>query len=156
MLRLKNEQQTHTPRRVRRGGFTLMEVLIASAVLAFAVATMVTPLAMAAKQQRFENKQTIAITIGTQAIEKCMAMTSAEVLAMNGTVESGTQITDVTGATLDEASLEGYTLSISASEVPLPAGSESVGDAPNFVLATVSVTHADVPDIELSRLFMPQ
>lgn len=137
------------------GGFTLIEVLIASSILALVVASMVTPLSLAAKHQRIDAKQTVAGSLAMQTAERMLALTSAEVLALNGTRQTGRAITDFTGAALNEASLDGFEVTIAASEAPIAVGSEGIDDAARFVVASVTVTHEDVAPVTASRLFAP-
>lgn len=139
-----------------RRGFTMMEVLIASAILAIVVGALSVPLSLAAKHQQIDAHQTTSAAIATQAIERMMTMTSTEVLALNGTSESGLAITDFAGNAMNEGSLVGFTLTLSATEVPLAVGAETPAEAPRYVLATATVTHADTNDVTINRLFAPQ
>ncbi len=153
-LPITRTRPRRTPR--ARRGFTLMEVLIASAILAIVVGALTVPLSLAAKQQQIDSDQTTSAAIATQAIERMMTMSPADVLALNGTSESGLNITDFAGAAINDPSLEGFVLTISASEVPLATGSETPAEAPRYVLATATVTHPDTTAVIVSRLFPPQ
>jgi len=114
-----------------------------------AVLALVTPLSLAAKHQRIDAIQTTATVLATQRMERLGTLAFDDVLAAHGTSETGTNITGFDGAALNDATLDRFTLSISVEQVTLIAGDE----ADSFAAATVTVTHPEVADVSVARLF---
>lgn len=138
-----------------RPGFTLIESLIASVVLAVAVVALVTPLSIAAEKQRDAAQQTTAAALASQMMERLLTLDAQTVLASDGLELKGRQITDYQGQPIDDASLDGFTLTVAADEVAIPVGNESFAEATKFVTARVTVTHENTLPVELTRLIAP-
>lgn len=137
----------------RHQGFTLIEVLIASTILTAAVAGLVMPFSIAAEHQQVDAVRTTAATLMTQMTERLNVKAYDDILAMDGYSESGAEITDLSGVRLNDSSLAGFTIRISASEVRVPVGDETPDEAMRFCLATVTVSHAQINDVSVNRLF---
>jgi len=138
-----------------RAGFTLPEVLIASTILAAVVGALVVPFSLAHKHQQRDARQTTAAALAEQMIERMVNLSYNEVLAMDGRVETGSDITDAQGQPIGDASLDDYELSIDAGEVTIPLAGEDVEDAATFCVATVVVTHEGIRPVTFSRMFAP-
>lgn len=140
--------QRLTTSKVRRA-FTLIEVLIASAILAGAVLALTMPFSLAAEHQRTDAVQTIGATLAAQRMERLLTLTYSQVLASNGQSEAGSQITDLAGRPLNDPSLADFTVAVSVNPVQVAPGD----DAGAFAVATVTVSHPDVPPVSVARLF---
>jgi prepilin-type N-terminal cleavage/methylation domain-containing protein len=136
-----------------RPGFTLTETLIASAILAVVALALTAPFALAARHQRADSIRTTCAALASARIERMMTMTCAQVLAADGTVESGIDITGFDGQPLDDPTLEDYSIVIQVSQVAIPVGSETPQEAAKFALATVTASHPEAPPLKLSRMF---
>lgn len=138
-----------------RGGFTLVEVLIASAILAAVVGALVVPFSLAHKHQRRDAQQTTAAALAEQMIERLVNLPYDDVLAMDGRVETGADITDAQDQPLGDSSLDGYELTVDAAEVAIALPGEDPEDAATFGVATVTVTHEGIRPVTFSRMFSP-
>ncbi len=142
---------TTSTRRGPAAGFTLIEVLIASTILAITVGALVYPFSLAHEQQRLDASRTTAAALAAQMIERMVDLPYDQVLAMNGRVEVGDQITGGDDSPIGDPSLTGYTLSVAAGEVTVGSGDE----AATFCSATVVVSHPQIRAVTYSRLFAP-
>lgn len=135
--------------------FTLLEVLVSAAILTAVTAAIVMPFSMAAEQQQLDASRTVAAELATQMLERLATLTHTERLTYNGRNESGLAITGIDNQPLNDATLVGFTVSISSVEIALPLGTETADDAPKYCRATVTVTHAapGMAPVTLGRLF---
>jgi len=138
-----------------RTGFSLIESLIASVILAIAVVALVTPLSLSAEKQRTAALQTTGAALASQMMERLLTLDAQTVLASDGLEQQGREITDYQGQRIDDASVEGFPLRLDARAGTLPAGGESFEEADTFVIAKVTVTHEDTLPVELTRLIAP-
>ena len=128
-------------------------MLIASTILTAAVAGLVMPFSIAAEHQQIDAARTTSAALMTQMMERLNVKAYDDILAMDGYSEAGTNITDLSGVRLNDDSLVGYTISVTALEVRIPVGDETPDEATVFCLATVTVSHARINDVSVSRLF---
>lgn len=145
----------HHPDQLRRrrcGGFTLTETLIASTILAASVSALVVPFSLAASQQRTNAAAVTASVLAEQMIERLVAMSYSQALAMDGTSESDNRITDSTGQPFNDESLQGFTRTVAVDEVAIALPGQEVEEAAVFGRLVVTVTHPDAPDVALTRL----
>jgi len=140
-------------RLTRQSGFSLVEVLIASVILAAVTLGLVVPFSLAAEHRQLDTHRTVAATLMSQMMERLTVMEYDHVLAMDGYSESGAQITDPAGVPLDDASLEGFTVTVAATEQPIPVGGQTQQEAGVFCVATVTVRHPRINPVVASRLF---
>ncbi len=138
-----------------RGGFTLTEALIASTILAASVTALVYPFSLAASQQRTNAAAVTSAALAEQMIERLLAMNYSAALAMDGTSESGDQLTDVDNQPFNDASLADFARTVSAQEIVIALPGEETEDAAVFCRLTVTVTHPRAPDVVLTRLVAP-
>lgn len=135
-----------------RGGFTLVEVLIASAILAGAALAIATPFSYAAQHQRLDVLRANAANLAAQQMERLAAMTHAARLdRYRGGGEF--EFRSVHDAPIAGADLDPYTLTIAVDEIAIPLPGESDEDAARFCRALVTVRHPDVEPVSLARLF---
>ncbi len=136
-----------------RGGFTLTEALIASAIVAVTVVALVTPFSLAARHQRLDALRTTGLALASQMTERLLTLDYTEVLAVDGLSEAGAAITDAAGQPMNDPALNGFTRRVRADEIPLPLPGEADADAAVFCRVTVAVEHADLPPLTVTRLF---
>lgn len=140
-------------RNARQTGFSLIEVLIASTILAGVTAGLVMPFSLAAEHQQLDARRTTAATLLSQMMERLTVKSYDGILAMDGYRESGGQITGPAGEPLNDPSLSGFTITVTAAEQPIPVGGQTEQEASVFCLATVSVSHPTINTVSVSRLF---
>lgn len=130
-----------------RSGFTLIETLVASSVLAVAAVAMYVPFSLAADHQRQQATQTLAATLAAQQMERLMTLSYDQIVERyaGGPVE--VDVRDFGGTSVDDASIEQFTLTIEADPVTLDTGS--------FHVVKVEVTGDGVVPVTLGRLFAP-
>lgn len=131
----------------------MIEVLIASSILAAVVVGLTMPFAVAAEHQQLDATRTTAATLLTQMMERMMVKPYDDVVAMDGYSESGRNITDLAGQPLNDATLTGYTITVATREQRIAVGDQTNDEASVFCIATVSVSHSDMNIITASRLF---
>lgn len=146
---MKRERRPRRPRGSR--AVTLVECMVAVTVLTATVAGLVMPFSLAAKAQRLDAMQTTATTLANQQMERLVLLTKEEVLALDGTNESGGAITGIDGNPINHDSLSEFTRTIAATEMTITE--PGVDGEASFVRATVTISRTGMPDITLTRLF---
>lgn len=117
------------------------------------VGALVYPFSLAYEHQQRDAAQTTAAALAGQMIERLVSLPYDDVVAMNGRVESGSQITDVGDQPIGDASLAGFELAVAANEVKIPVGDETPEEAATFCVAEVVVTHDLIEPVTVGRLF---
>jgi type II secretory pathway pseudopilin PulG len=156
-----------------RSGFTLMEALLASVILAMAIASIVMPFTAAAQQALENTRQTLAANLAQEMMEEILAQPFHDededyqyllgpdpgentrnlfdnIDDYHGYTEAIGAIKDYSGAVLGEATDAGLSREVTVAYVYIAGQSQA--NPPNFLCVTVKVLHEDRPVAELSRL----
>ena len=159
------------PHNERGRGFTLIEALMASAVLAMAITAITMPFAAGAKNEQVDARQTVAVGLAQEMTEEILskpfddpnqtstpgpepAETSRRrfdnVDDYDGYSEAPGGIEDVNGIVIMDGAAAGLSRHVSA-EYYYVTG-QDMGKEPTFIRVTVEVRHNGNPLVTVTRL----
>lgn len=151
-------------------GFTLLEALLASAVLAMAIAAITMPFTASVQQQRFDARRSSAVTLAQEMMEEILSksfsvqgepsvpgpetgetrMTFDHFDDYDGYIEPAGQLIDSQGQPITDIAAEGLSRHVTASYVYV-SGQATSGD-PTFIRIVVEVKHQQDVLVRLTRL----
>ncbi len=154
-------------------GFTLLEAMLASAVLVIGIAAVTVPFAAAARNEQIDVRQTVAVCLGEDLMEEILALPFADEQAdyashlgpdpgedtraqfdniddYNEYEESPGEMIDSSGQPVTSDAARG--LSRRADVEYVYVAGQPAGAGPSFVRITVSIHYDRQTVIELSRL----
>ncbi len=126
---------------------------MASSIMALCVTALVVPFSLAAKHEQGGRMLVTAQGLGSEMMERLIGREYADVVGSNGLTEEGLSITGSDDLALNDSSVSGFTRTVSVTEIPLAVSSQTDEEATVFCRVTVRVSHDDLPDVVLTRLF---
>ncbi len=164
----------HTARQFRLG-FTLLESLLASAILALAVAAVMMPFTAGARNEHVDRRRTVAAGLAQEMMEEVLSRPFEDphgasspgpepgeaaragfdnIDDYHGHNEAAGNVTDFAGAPATDAGATDLSRHVTAQYVYVSG--QDVADPPTFVLATVEVRHVGRTVATLKRLVYKQ
>jgi len=140
------------PARHRRA-FTLVEVLIASTILAGAALALCMPFSRATHAQRLNTLRATAANLAAQQMERLATFSCDDLLADYAAKPTSQPLRSIDGAPITGPGLDAFALRIGAAEVAIPVAGQSTDDADRFCRVVVVVDHPDLQPVRLARLF---
>ena len=138
-------------RRAVRGGFTLLEAIIAMVILGIASAGVLLPFAGGARARAEGMHRTLAAKLASDLMEQILVTPYADIVDdYNGYSESQGQVKDATGTVFTDPSYANFSRDASCAYVYVPPQDGSV--EPNFILITVRVYYSGRRIVTLNRL----
>lgn len=163
----------------RARGFTLLEALLSSIVLAVCVAAITAPFAAAARNEQVEARRTLAVNLAQEIMEEILALPFDDDLTdyvhhpgpeadesyrmlfdnvddYDEYAESPGTLTDVMGYVLDCPATADLSRHVTASYVYVSG--QDTANLPNFVRIVVEIRYRGQPIVTLTRLIydMPE
>ena len=159
------------PHNERGRGFTLIEALMASAVLAMAITAITMPFAAGAKNEQVDARQTLAVGLAQEMMEEILSKpfddpneTSTpgpeatetsrrrfyNVDDYNGYSEASGAIEDINGIVITDGAAAGLSRDVSAEYFYVTG--QDMGKKSTFVRVTTAVRHNGNPLVTVTRL----
>lgn len=168
-----SRQRRQRSRRGARAGFTLIEALVASVILGFAITAIAAALMAGARQNSASVQYTVAVNLAQSLLDEILARPFSDPQApssfslgpdtgefarerfdnvddYDGYAEPSGGLKSPNGTVLDDPTLTGFSRSVSAAYVYLPG--QDKGGAPTFIRVEVTVEYDDRPLVTLKRL----
>ncbi len=133
-------------------GFTLIESLMACAVLGIAVAGLVGPFSIAASHQARDRELTTASMLANQLMERVSRMSYQTVLSMEAYVEAGVNMTGLDGQPMNDATLADYIRGVRVDKVLLGLEGQPAGESAVFARVMVWVARRGMPTVTQTKL----
>lgn len=136
----------------RSGGFTMIESLMACAVLGIAVAGLVAPFSIASSHQARDRELTTASMLANQLMERVGRMPYETVLTMEGYVEQGVNMTGLDGQPMGDATLADYMRGVRVDKVLLGLEGQPLEESAIFARVMVWVARRGMPTVTQTKL----
>lgn len=154
-----------------RAGFTLVESLLAAVVLLIAVAAVIVPFTVGARNEHVDRRRTVASGLAQEMIEEILSKPFADPQGASspgpepgeadradfdnmddyhGYSEAAGSVTDPAGVPATDAGEAELSRHVAAQYVYVSG--QDIADPPTFVRITVEVRHAGRPVVTLERL----
>ncbi len=158
-------------RRGGRGGFTLLEALLASSLLAIGTIAIIVPFATGARNELVESRRILALNLAKEMTEEVLSRpfldpdgysepgpeiseTSRDLFDnvddYHGYVEPPGTITNLEGVIIDGPAAQDLSRHVSAQYIYLSG--QDVSDEPTFIRLIVTVRHKNNDIVTLTRL----
>jgi prepilin-type N-terminal cleavage/methylation domain-containing protein len=136
--------------RIKQGGFTLIEAMLAIVVLSIAAAGVLLPFAGGATVQADGIHRTMAAKLAGDLLEQIASKPFSTISSYNGYTETQGQIKNVSGNVFTDPAYSKFSRSVSCSYVYT---AQQAGTLPSvFILVTVKVSYEGGQLISLTRL----
>lgn len=151
-------------------GFTLVEALLASVVLAMAITAIVMPFSAGVQNEGTDNRRTLAVNLAQEMMEEILTKpfydpqgavtlgpengetraTFDNIDDYHGLNEPDGQITSMDGTVVTDAAAKGLSRNVQCAYVHVSG--QNVNDPATFIRVTVQVCYLNQPLVTLSRL----
>lgn len=154
-------------------GFTLLEALLASVILAAGVAAITVPFAAGARNEQVDTRRTVAVGLAEEILEEILTLPFEDDLPgyarhpgpdpgeyersmfdniddYHQYTEGEGEITSVDGQSLDDLSATGLSRKVTTQYIYV--NGQSMSEPPSFIRVTVEVRYKQQPIVTLTRL----